>query len=239
MTGRQGILGHLSELRSRLVRSAAALVVASIVAFVFRNWIFDVLAQPWNDLAADRGYGNLVFFRPTEAFSLMMRLSLFGGVIIASPVIIWQVWAFVVPGLTRRERRWVVPVLSALFVLFLAGVLMGYWALAKGLAFLIDFGGGRLDATIGGDFYLSFAMRFILVFGIAFEFPVFLFVAAAVGVIDSAALRHGRRWAVLLIVVIGAVITPSGDPLTLLLLSTPLYVLYELVLLLVRWVLRK
>ncbi|MFQ5516717.1 MAG: twin-arginine translocase subunit TatC, partial [Acidimicrobiia bacterium] len=104
MTGRQGILGHLSELRSRLVRSAAALVVASIVAFVFRNWIFDVLAQPWNDLAADRGYGNLVFFRPTEAFSLMMRLSLFGGVIIASPVIIWQVWAFVVPGLTRREQ---------------------------------------------------------------------------------------------------------------------------------------
>lgn len=239
MTERQGLLEHLNELRTRLVKSAAALVVGAVIAFFLRNWIFDLLAEPWNDLAAEEGFGNLVFFRPTEAFSLMMRLSLFGGAILASPVIIWQTWAFTAPGLTKRERRWVVPTLAVLTVLFVTGVVVGYWALGKGLGFLIEFGEGRLDATIGGDFYLSFAMRFILVFGLAFEFPVFLFLAAALGMVSSERLRRGRRWAIVLIVVVGAVITPSGDPLTLMLLATPLYVLYEVVIALVRWVLRK
>ncbi len=230
------LLGHLDELRSRMVKVAVALVVGSVVAFVFRNWIFDFLVAPYNDVAAEE---ELVFFRPTEAFSLFMRLSLWGGFVFASPVLIWQVWAFVAPALNKKERRYVIPLVLALGLLFLAGIAFGYWSLQRGLEFLLDFGAGRLDPTIGADHYLKFAMRFLLVFGIAFEFPVFLFAAAAFRIVDSGRLRRGRRWAVLLIVTIGAVITPSGDPLTLLLLSTPLYVLYEITILLVRFVLKR
>ena len=109
----------------------------------------------------------------------------------------------------------------------------------RGLEFLLGFGGDNLQELLNADDYLSFTIRFIAVFGVAFLFPVFLFAAAAAGVVDSARLRSGRRWAVTLIVVIGAVVTPSGDPLTLMLLSTPLYILYEFTILAIRFVLRR
>ncbi len=234
-TTRLPLLGHLNELRNRLVKAAIAIVVGAIIAFIFRNWIYDLLVKPWNDISGEE---DLVFFNPTGAFSLFMRLSLWGGFVIASPVIIWQVWAFVSPALKKREKKWAIPVILALTVLFFAGIFVGYWALQRGLSFLIDFGGDRLDPTISADNYLRFAMRFILVFGIAFEFPVFIFLAAAFGLIGSKRLRRERRWAVLTIVVVGAVITPSGDPLTLLLLSAPLYILYEITILVVRFVLK-
>ncbi|MBT8198720.1 MAG: twin-arginine translocase subunit TatC [Acidimicrobiia bacterium] len=230
------LLDHLDELRRRLTRAAVAVVAASILALVFSDWIFDLLAAPYEEAVPD---GDLAFFRPTEAFSITMRVALFGGVIIASPIVLYQAWRFVAPGLTKREKRWVVPIAGVFTLLFLAGVLLGYWSLKRGLVFLIDFGPDELEPVIGGGFYLSFAMRFILAFGIAFEFPVFIFAAAASGALTSARLRTGRRWAVVIILVMAALITPSGDPLTLMLLSTPLYVLYELTILAVRFILRR
>ena len=107
------------------------------------------------------------------------------------------------------------------------------------MRFLLDFGGDLLEPVIGAEFYLSFAMRFVLAFGLAFEFPVFLFAAAAFGAVSSRQLGRGRRWAVLVIVVAAAFITPSGDPLTLLLLSVPLYLLYEVTILAVRYILKR
>jgi sec-independent protein translocase protein TatC len=233
---KMSLLDHLEELRSRLVKAVTAIVLASIVAFVFRNWIFDVLTKPWNDVAEGR---DLAFFRPTEAFSLFMRISLFGGLIIASPVVLWQAWAFIAPALTKRERKYIIPGSIILGVLFTSGVLLGYWSLARGLGFLIDFGQDRLDPTVGGGFYLSFAMRFIIVFGIAFQFPVFLFGLVAAGAVTRQRLESNRRWAVLVIVTVAAVVTPSGDPYTLLLLSVPLYVLYEATLLAARLILKR
>lgn len=232
----QPLIEHLDELRSRLITCAVALVVGVVVAFVARNWIFDLMVDPYTRVVTDR---DLVFFRPTEAFSLFMRLSLFGGFILASPVIIWQVWAFVSPALSPREKRFMIPLVASLVILFLGGVVFGYWALQRGLGFLVDFGGDRLEPTIGGDYYLSFAMRFLLVFGLAFEFPVFLYATAAVGVVGWRKLAAGRQWALVAILVVGAVATPSGDPLTLLLLSIPLYLLYEATIWLVRFTLRR
>ncbi len=237
MTDARPLIEHLEELRARLFKAALAVAAGAIVAFVFREWLFDLLIGPYQKVAeAD---SNLVFFRPTEAFSLFMRISLFGGVVLASPVILYQIWAFISPALTTRERRWIVPIVAVLVTLFLGGIWFGYWSLERGLGFLIDFGGDDLDPAIGGDFYLSFALRFLLVFGLAFEFPVFLFLAAAAGLVGWRALSRGRRWAVLIIVTVGAVVTPSGDPLTLLLLSGPLYLLYELDIWLIRFVLRR
>ena len=238
MTGRvqQPITEHLTELRTRLFKVSAAIVVGAVVAFFFREWIFELLVDPYRQVVEDR---ELVFFRPTEAFSLFMRLSLFGGFVLASPIVIYQIWAFIAPALTKREKRAAIPIVSALVILFLGGITFGYWALQRGLGFLIDFGGDLLEPTIGGDFYLSFALRFLLVFGFAFEFPVFLYALAAVGVVGWKQLAAGRRWAILLIVTVGAVVTPSGDPLTLLLLSGPLYILYETTIWLVRFTLRR
>ena len=230
------MIEHLDELRSRLIKAVVAIGVGTIVAFIFRNWIFDILAEPWNDVAGSRG---LAFFRPTEAFSLFMRLSLFGGLVLAAPVVLWQTWAFVAPALNKKERRYIVPAAIVLGTLFASGIALGYWSLGRGLEFLIDFGEDRLDATVGGVFYLSFAMRFIFVFGLAFQFPVFLFALIATGAVSRKTLARGRRWAVLTIVTVGAVITPSGDPVTLLLLSAPLYLLYEGTLLAARMLLRR
>jgi sec-independent protein translocase protein TatC len=230
------LMSHLTELRHRLIKASIAVIIGSVVAFVFRTWIFDVLVAPFESYAEGR---QLAFFRPTEAFSLFMRLSLFAGFVLASPVVIYQAWAFVSPALTRREKRRALPVVAVLILLFLGGVAFGYWSLERGIAFLLDFGSGRIDPVIGGDYYLTFALRFLLVFGLAFEFPVFLFAAAAMGLVGWRSLARGRRWAVLIIVTVGAVVTPSGDPLTLILLSAPLYVFYETTIWLVRLVLRR
>jgi len=230
------LMTHITELRNRLIKVSIAVIIGSIVAFVFRIWIFDVIVAPYERYTQA---SQLAFFRPTEAFSLFMRLSLFAGFVLASPIVIYQAWAFVSPALTRREKCRTLPVVAVLILLFLGGVAFGYWSLERGIAFLLDFGSDRIEPVIGGDYYLTFALRFLLVFGLAFEFPVFLFAAAAMGLVGWRTLARGRRWAVLIIVTVGAVVTPSGDPLTLLLLSVPLYLFYEITIWLVRLVLRR
>ncbi len=233
---RMTFMDHLGELRARLIKVGIAVVAGSIAAFFFNNWILDLLSRPFEE-AVDGG--KLAIFRPTEAFSLVMRLSLFGGIVLASPVILYQLWRFISPALSKRERKLVIPLMGILTLLFAGGVILGYWALSRGLEFLLNFGGDSLQPIIGADNYLGFAMRFILAFGIAFEFPVFLFAAAATGIIGSARLRQGRRWAVLIILLAAALITPAGDPLTLMLLSLPLYAMFEITILLIRFILKK
>jgi sec-independent protein translocase protein TatC len=143
------------------------------------------------------------------------------------------------PALSKKEKRWAIPMIAILAVLFIAGVVVGYLALERGLVFLLSFGGDALEPIIGAEFYLKFAMRFLLAFGIAFQFPVFLFGAAAFGLVTSEKLRQSRRWAVVIILVGAALITPSGDPLTLMMLSLPLYLFYEAAILAIRFILRK
>lgn len=237
---RQPILSHLIELRHRLIVASIAIVIGSIVAFVFRNWLFDILVGPYRDVVDQLGLENeeLSVFEVTEGFSLAMRLSLFGGVLLASPVLFWQAWAFVNPALTKRERRWAVPLVAAMVALFGLGIAFAFWSMPRALDFLLGIQSG-VQPVIRADDYFKFTLRFLLVFGVAFQFPVFLFAAAAAGLVNSQQLKSGRRWAVLIIVVVGAVVTPTGDPLTLLLLSVPLYLFYEATIWLVKLILRK
>ncbi|GMQ94639.1 MAG: twin-arginine translocase subunit TatC [Acidimicrobiia bacterium] len=230
------MMEHLVEFRKRLVWSLIAVGIGTFIAFLFNEQILALLARPYEIAVPE---GKLAFFRPTEAFATVMRLSLFGGVILASPVIFYQIWRFIAPALSPKEKRWAYPITAVFVVLFVTGVTVGYVALERGLGFLLGFGGDTLTPVIGADFYLKFATRFILAFGIAFEFPVFLFAAAAVGVVTSKRLRDDRRWAVLIIIVGAAIITPSGDPMTLMLLATPLYVLFELSILAIRFILKR
>lgn len=227
---------HLAELRTRMFRVTAAVVVGTIIAFIFSEQLLNFIVEPYT--LANPG-AELVFFKVTDAFSAVMRVSLFGGLILASPVIFYQLWRYVSPALSSKEKRWAYPISAVFAFLFLIGSFVGYIALQRGLGFLLDFGGPSLQPLIDVSNYMRFATRFILAFGIAFEFPVFLFAAAAVGVVDSRKLRDNRRWAILIILVAAAVITPSGDPLTLMMLAVPLYVLYEFSILAIRLILRK
>jgi len=218
------------------VKSAIAIVVGAVIALVFADQIRAVLVKPY-DLAVP-GNPGVIALTPTEQFGVLMRIAFFGGLVIASPVVFYQIWAFVNPALTKREKRWAVPIVSAFVLLFLAGIAFAFWILPRGLAFLLTIFDDVQSQLRIGD-YFSFVIRFLLVFGVAFQYPVFLFAVAAAGLITARQLARGRRWAILIIVVVGAMITPTGDPLTLLALSVPLYLFYEITYWLVRLVLRR
>lgn len=231
----QSILSHLLELRSRLIKVAIAVVVGSVIALIFSETLIEFLNRPYFEARPD---GSLQALEPGEEFGVLMRVSLFGGIMLASPIILYHVWAFVAPALTKKEKRWVIPVVISFTVLFTGGVLFGYALLPRALDALLGiFEGVSNDLLIGP--YFSFVLRILLAFGLTFQLPIFLFALAAAGVVSSAQLAHGRRWAILLIVIGAAAITPSGDAFTLAILAVPLYLLYELTLLLVRLTLRR
>ncbi len=231
----QSILSHLVELRSRLIKVAIAVVLGSVIALIFDDFLIEVLNRPYFEA---RPEGSLQALEPGEEFGVLMRVGLFGGIMLASPVILYHLWAFVAPALTKTEKKWVIPIVGSFVVLFAGGVLFGYALLPRALGALLGiFEGVSNDLLIGP--YYSFVLRVLLAFGITFQLPVFLFALAAAGVVNSQQLAKGRRWAVMLIVVGAAAVTPTGDPLTLALMAVPLYVLYELTLLLVRLTLRR
>lgn len=231
----QTILSHLEELRWRLLKIVIALTVGGVVAFFFADALRSILEAPFHDAAPGRQFQAL---RAGEEWGVLMRIALFGGVILASPVVLYQIWAFVTPALTGKERKWAVPIVAALVILFVGGVIFGYWLLPRGLEFLLGIFPDIRNDLLVGDYY-AFVLRFLLAFGLAFLYPVFLFAAAAFGVVSSAQLSRGRRWAVILVVLGAALITPSGDALTLFALSGPLYLMYEITYWLVRLVLKK
>ncbi len=233
--GPQSILTHLDELRWRFLKIGIAVVVGGIIAFVFSSQLRVVLEAPFENAAPGSSLQTLA---ATEKWGVLMRIGLFGGVILASPVILFQIWAFVNPALTSKERKWAIPVVTALAILFVSGVLFGYWSLPRGLEFLLGLFPEVDNNLRMGDYY-SFTLRYLLAFGLAFLYPVFLFAAAAAGVVSSEQLARGRRWAVLVVVTAAALITPSGDAFTLMILSVPLYLMYEITYWLVRLFLKK
>ena len=231
----QSILAHLEELRWRVVKIFIAVLVGGAVALIFSDQLRVILEAPFHAAAPENELQTLA---ATEQWGVLMRIGLFGGVILASPVVLYQLWAFIQPALTSKERNWAWPIVSALVVLFVGGVVFGYLTLPRGLEFLLQIFPDVETNLRLGDYY-SFTLRFLLAFGLAFLFPVFLFAAAAAGIINSKQLAKGRRWAILIIVIGAALITPSGDAFSLLVLSVPLYLMYEATYWLVRLVLRK
>jgi len=231
----QSILAHLEELRWRVVKIFIAVLVGGAVALIFSDQLRVILEAPFHAAAPENELQTLA---ATEQWGVLMRIALFGGVILASPVVLYQVWAFIQPALTSKERNWAWPIVGALVVLFVGGVVFGYLTLPRGLEFLLQIFPDVETNLRLGDYY-SFTLRFLLAFGLAFLFPVFLFAAAAAGIITSKQLARGRRWAILIIVIGAALITPSGDAFSLLVLSVPLYLMYEATYWLVRLVLRK
>jgi len=216
--------GHLAELRRRVLVIGVALVVTCTVAFVAYPQILHWLQAPYCRVSP---HCNLYVTGPLDGLALRIHVAAFGGAFLASPVILWQVWRFVTPGLRRNEKRYVVPFVGASVVLFAAGAWLAVFSLPHALRFLGSVGGPTLQQIYDPNKYVGLVTALMAVFGLTFEFPVVLVALEIVGVVSPSKLGSWRRWALVLIVTGAAVITPSGDPFSMLALAVPLYVFYE------------
>ncbi len=225
------LLDHLIELRNRLLWCVAAMAIAFGVCFYFAKPIFGFLVQPL--LAA--GQGKLIFTDIFEAFFVEIKVAFFAATMVAFPVLATQLWRFVAPGLYSKEKRAFLPFLLMTPVLFTAGAAMAYYlAMPVALEFLLGFsgdvGGVSQEALPGVGNYLSFATKFLFGFGVAFLLPVLLMLLERVGILTLAQLKAGRRYAVVGIAVVSAVLTPP-DIMSQILLLVPMYLLYEMAIL--------
>lgn len=235
--GRMTLVEHLTELRSRLIKSVLAVAAGGVLAFVLYPQIFDILVDPYCAVSAD-GECRLLQTDPLEGFSVRLKIAGYGGLALAMPVVLWQVWRFVTPGLYPKEKRYAIPFVISAVLLFALGAGLAYWTLPKALGFLADIGGDELEQFYTPGKYLSLITYMMLAFGIGFEFPILLIFLQLAGIVTGSRLRSWRRYACVGIVVLVAVITPSGDPYSLAVLSVPMYLFYELSIL-VGWLIRR
>ena len=227
--------GHLAELRRRVLVTGLVLVVTCSVAFVIYPQILHWLQAPYCSVSPRC---HLYVTGPLDGLTLRIHVAGYAGVFLASPVILWQAWRFVTPGLHRNEKRYAVPFVAASLLLFSAGASLALVSLPHALRFLGTVGGPTLQQIYDPNKYLGLVMALMAVFGITFEFPVVLVALELVGVVSPARLASWRRWAIVLIVTGAAVITPSGDPFSMLALAVPLYVFYEISIVLGKLLLR-
>ncbi len=232
-------MGHLRELRRRVVFSMIAFIVVSIGAFFFYQFLLELIRRPLCSL--DPQYlgpqgCDLIFTKVGGGFMFRLKVTALAGIFLSAPVWLYQMWAFITPGLTPKEKKYAMPFLFTAVLLFAAGGVLAYLSLPQGLQLLLTIGGEGLIAFLDAEKYLSFVGLMVLGFGVMFELPVFLFFLGLVGVLSSTQLRQQRRTALVAIVALAAIVTPSQDPYTLLALSVPLYVMYELTILALRLV---
>jgi sec-independent protein translocase protein TatC len=220
---------HFGELRRRLLICAASVAVLAVVAFLDYNQILSFLRDPY--CRANHGHCTLYVTSPLDGLSLRIKVALFGGMFLALPILLYQLWRFITPGLTKRERRYVVPFLAASLVLFAAGAALAYYGFEHALVFLSSIGGPGLEQIYNPNSYLMLILAMMLIFGLTFEFPVLLVGLELARVVRPAQLLRWWRWAVIGITVASALFTPSGDPFSMLILIVPLIAFYFLAIL--------
>ena len=233
--GTMSLIDHLRELRHRLLVCVWALLGGAVVGFLLYEPAMELIQQPYCDFLRDHPDKNpfpeqgcsLVFLGAIDGFLITVKVILFLALVVALPVILYQLWAFIVPGLSKRERRMAIPFVLSAVLLFALGALFAYWSLPRALTFLLGFAGDQFTPVLAGDRFISFVMIVALTFGLAFEFPVALVFLIVAGVISTDQLRGWRRGAILFIAVFAAVITPSSDPFTMLAMTIPMVLFYE------------
>ena len=232
--GTMTLIEHLTELRYRLVVALSAIVVGAFFGWFLFDPVIELLTEPYCDYLRSvppelrvTEECALSFFGALEPALIKLKLVFFLGLFIALPVVLYQLWAFIVPGLRQRERRLAIPFVLSSVLLFALGALFAYWTLPKALTFLLGFGGEQFAPVLAGDRFLSFVMVVALTFGLAFEFPVALVFLLVAGVISTGQRRQWRRGAIVFIAVFAAVITPSSDPFTMLAMAIPMVLFYE------------
>ncbi len=221
------MMEHLAELRRRLIISFVSIGIGAIVAWILYPQIIEFLLEPYCDTLQAGERCQLYVRNPLEPFSVRLTIAGYGGIIFAMPMILWQVWCFVAPGLYSNEKRYAVPFIVGGVLLFFLGAGLAYWSIPRALEFLGQVGGDDFTELFAPGDYLGFVIKMIVAFGVAFEFPILLIFLQILGILQYQTLTKARQYAIVGIVVLVAVITPSGDPFTLMILSVPMYLFYE------------
>ena len=227
--GGMTIFGHLAELRMRLVRMMLAVATGSIVILVFYDQFLRFLTQPYRNICSTRPDfncdGTLFTLGPIEGLSARMRIAGYGGLIIALPVIMWQ---FIVPALNKQEKKYSIPFIVTSVILFLTGAGLAYWTLDKALEFLIAWSGAGVEQTYQISKYISLVAMMVLAFGAGFLVPVLVVFLQLVGVVTPQTLIKQWRYSFMGTFLIAAVVTPSGDPISMMALAIPMTLLFLL-----------
>ena len=216
------IIEHLEELRSRLIKSIIALVITTLFSLFFTRRILQILIAPAGDIKP-------IFLRPTEMFITYMKVALLSGVALAMPVIVYQLIRFVLPALMPQERRYLTIIIPGATLSFLVGLAFAYFAMLPfALRYLLSFGGDLVEAKLAIAEYITFVTTLLFWAGAVFETPLLVFFLAKIGVITPQMLSRYRKYAILAIAVIAAIITPTPDPFNMMVVMVPLIVLYEI-----------
>lgn len=213
------LVGHLEELRTRLIISIVIFSAAAIFCFAFSLPIIKALSSGLNQ--------KLIFLAPFDAFMARIKVSVLFGTLLSMPVIVFEVWLFIKPALKTQERKYALPFIAGTIFAFYAGIFFAYLLLPMGIKFLLSMGGDIMKPQMAADKYISYVFSTYIVFGLLFEFPVVIALLAKLNIVTAEFLRQKRKYAFLGIITVAAVVTPSQDAFTLVMLSVPLLFLYE------------
>ncbi|WP_294158896.1 twin-arginine translocase subunit TatC [uncultured Selenomonas sp.] len=229
--GSMSLIAHLTELRSRLIKCVIAITLGSGVGYYFLDDIMHYLTAP---------AGKLYYMQPSEAFFTYLKVSIAAGFLIALPVIFYQVWMFFLPALTRRERIVLGLIVPASVLLFFGGLAFSFFLVfPAAVQFFLGFGNMELEALFSVDKYFDFVIWFVLPFGFVFELPLVMIILAKIGIVNSKFLGKYQRVVFFLAFVIAAMITPTPDVFTQTMIAVPMFLLYEVGYLIVRYIMRK
>jgi len=233
-------MDHLRELRSRLFKAVLAIAIGTVVTWFFYDPIIDAIIDPFCVAteqfreARELGECNLIVDSVIGPFVLNLQVSIVTGMIVTSPYWLYQLWKFITPGLHSNERRWSLLFVFTSVPLFLAGVALAFFILPKGLGVLLEFTPERVEPLIKVDVYLKFMIRTMLVFGIGFLIPIVVILLNLVGILPAETIKRTRSWTVVGIFIFAAIGTPTGDPITMLAVAIPMWLLYEIAAVLAR-----
>ncbi len=228
------LTAHLEELRTRLIRSLVAVGVCFGISYAFKEKLFWIVARPLLEVLPQGSF--MIFTGLPEAFFTYLKISFFAGLFFASPFVLYQIWKFISPGLYPREKKYVVPFVITSTLLFIAGVSFAYFiVLPPAYRFFVDFSTDFFRPMFTLKEYLSLTLKLLLAFGIVFEIPVFLFFMTKIGLVNSRTLARKRKYAILIIFIAAAILTPTPDAFTQILMALPMMVLYEVGILVSKW----
>jgi sec-independent protein translocase protein TatC len=241
--GEMTLFEHLAELRDRLVRAVLALAAGAVVGYLVFPMLLDLLIQPYCSVAVEfralEGECALIATRPLEPFSFRIKTAMVVGLFIGGPVIFYQLWRFITPGLTDRERRYALPFVALSQLMFALGIAFAWWVIPRGLAILLTIAGPQVQTLLQAGDYLSFLLTMMVAFGLVFELPLVLVFLSLLGIVTSSGLKRARPYAIVGAAILAAVVTPTTDPVTMLLMMGPLVLFYELSVLFARLVERR
>jgi sec-independent protein translocase protein TatC len=231
--GRMSVIDHLRELRHRIIVALLIVTAGAIVGYIFYDPILHVLEHPYCSVPYKHRFPgtntgcHLIYNQVLAGFTTRLKVSFIAGAVLTSPFWLYQIWAFITPGLRKNERKYTISFVVASTVLFAAGVALAYAVISRGLRFLLSTAGSGTQALLTVDSYLSFVTLVLVIFGASFELPLLVVMANLAGVLPARWLRKSQRVAIFLIFLFAAVATPSTDPFTMIAMAAPMCILFE------------